>query len=1232
MTHTGIEQQLENAEVHGGILATQGNKNVQVHGEGNVLTFNQTEILQISAETITSRTLTTTSPYKGLKRFESSDKELFFGRDNFITALVRELEQTNLILLLGASGSGKSSVVRAGLIPWLERKYGAKFINLIFTPDADPFDSFYASLLSKYSQAEAKIAREQKAETLINVVNNLKKDGEYWLIFIDQFEELFTISNEDRRREFINGLMRLSQAKLPNVKIMGTMRADFLERLSDFPQIVEATQKYRPMIVEMQPNELRLAIEQPAAHHGVIFEPGFVNRILADIQGQAGCLPLLQYTLNLIWEDEIKTGSINDRTLNISTYDDLGGVKGALQQHVNCFYKKLSPSERLATQRIFLKLVGIGESAESGIEWKPVRRRAMLSEFGDDERDMLLKLVNENLLVSNADLSANETSKKGFFGSSKSGKSHSTVEITHEILLTCWDKLDNWIQTNRQGIAIRNRLYEDVQRWQTKKLEDELWTGSKLEQILELKKDDNFHQVLGGFNHEANQFIDASVELRDRQLKRARRFALVGFTLAGLATVFGGFAFVQQQEAQKQNIIGMTQIAESRLLTSNELDAMTEAIKAKKKLNNLWLKDAKTRTQVELALLNTVHSLAAPHTLGGHAEQVNGVSFSPDGKTLASASNDNTVKLWDTDTGKLLKSLTGHTEWVNGVSFSPDGKTLASASGDNTVKLWDTATGKVIKTLTGHIDSVNGVSFSPDGKTLASASGDNTVKIWDTATGKVIKTLTGHTDFVHRVSFSPDRKTLASTSNDNTVKLWDTATGKVLNTLTGHKNWVNGVSFSPDGKTLASASADDTVKIWDTATGKVLNTLTGHEGDVSEVSFSPNGKMLASASYDDTVKLWDTATGKVLKTLTGHTDSVFGVSFSPDGKILASASGDKTIKLWDSNTSKVMKTLGGHTNLVKGVSFSPDGKMLASASGDNTVKLWNTDTGKLIQTLSGHTNWVNEVSFSPDGKVLASASGDKTIKLWDTTTGKVLNTLTGHTSYINGVSFSRDGKVLASASDDRTVKLWDTDTGKLLNTLTGDTGLVRGVSFSRDGKMLASASADKTVKLWDTATGKVLKTLTGHQMVVYGVSFSPDGKTLASASRDGMVKLWNTATGKEIKTLTGHTNTVNGVSFSPDGKMLASASADNTIKLWDTDTGREIKTLTGHTDSVFGVSFSPDGKMLASASSDNTVKLWRWDVDYLLREGCDFMREYYKTNPPKDESENKMCDGVGSGA
>ncbi|WP_244141921.1 ATP-binding protein [aff. Roholtiella sp. LEGE 12411] len=546
--------------------ASQNVSDISITGERNVVTFNQTQILQISVEEIKTRQFRETSPYKGLKKFEPEDKDLFFGRDQFLTGLVNELEHTNLILLLGASGSGKSSVVRAGLIPWLLQEKGSQLVNFMFTPDSDPFESFYGSLLSKYRQTEAQIAREAKADTLTQVVTRLKQPESYWLIFIDQFEELFTTTQPQKCAQFIASLVRLSKNKEHSVKIVATMRADFLDRLSPFPQLVKATEKHRPLIAEMQVDELRLAIEQPAAHHGVVYETGMVEEIIKDIQGQAGYLPLLQYTLNLLWETEVKSGSIQDRTLNTSTYRQLGGVRGALQQRVDSIYGALPEQEKLATQGIFLKLVDIGKDSESGTEWKPLRRRASMSEFSNElERTVLVKLINENLLVSNRQLKSPE----------------STVEITHETLLTSWTILNIWIRENRQAIALRNRLNDDVAHWQARKAEDELWAGSKLEQVLELRKDSTFNQLLGGFSPAANQFVDASVGLRDRL---QRRKIAVGITFAVIIAI-GGVLYVWQQQQSKQTIEAVFLSAETTKILNSLPDFLTEADKLKDKGN-----------------------------------------------------------------------------------------------------------------------------------------------------------------------------------------------------------------------------------------------------------------------------------------------------------------------------------------------------------------------------------------------------------------------------------------------------------------------------------------------------------------------------------------------------------------------------------------------------------------------------------------------------------------------
>ena len=497
-----------------------------------------------------------------------------------------------------------------------------------------------------------------------------------------------------------------------------------------------------------------------------------------------------------------------------------------------------------------------------------------------------------------------------------------------------------------------------------------------------------------------------------------------------------------------------------------------------------------------------------------------------------------------------LLTLRGHTAGVLSVGFSPDGKRLASASVDQTVKVWDATTGQETLALKGHTMLVRSVAFSPDGKRLASASWDQTVRVWDATTGQEMLTLKGHSDKVFSVAFSPDGKRLASASGDQTVKVWDVATGQEMLTLKGHSDSVNSVAFSPDGQRLASASDDRTVKVWDATSGQEMLTLKGHSDRISSVAFSPDGKRLASASGDKTVKVWDAMSDQETLTLKGHSIKVNSVAFSLDGKRLASGSWDQTVKVWDATSDQRVLTLKGHTNGILAVAFSPDGKRLASASADQTVKVWDTMSGQETLTLKGHSIRVNCVAYSPDGKQLASGGADRTVKLWDAISGQEMLTLKGHSAQVWGVVFSPDGKRLASASWDHTVKVWDAMSGQEILTLKGHTEPVASVAFSPDGRRLASASDDRTVKVWDATTGQATLTLKGHSCPVWGVAFSPDGKRLASASGDGTVKVWDATTGQETLTLKDHAGLVS-VAFSPDGQRLASAGFEGTVKVWE---------------------------------------------------------------------------------
>ena len=749
-------------------------------------------------------------------------------------------------------------------------------------------------------------------------------------------------------------------------------------------------------------------------------------------------------------------------------------------------------------------------------------------------------------------------------------------------------------------------------------------------------------------------------ELELRRLRQQRLQAIaIGTAMTVLAVTSGVLGW--QAEGQKRRAEVLSESAQlSALSASSEVlfasnkkfEALLEGVRAAKLLKTLEKRyppslgvQPDTYLQVAIALSQAVYGVSERNQLEGHTDVIWDVSFSPDGQLIASASRDQTVKLWGPN-GSLVATLKGHQDSVTSVSFSADSQLIASGSLDGTVKLWR-RNGSLVRNFPSYLSQISSLSFSPNGQLIASGGGEGTIKLW-TVDGKLVETFKGQQGVVEQVSFSPDGNMIASAGEDKTIRLWS-LDGKLLQTLNGHQDKVNCVAFSPNGKLIASASDDQTVRLWNKQ-GKLLKIFPKHEQGVLGVAFSKDGQLIASGSDDNTVKLW-TVEGKLLNTFKGHSDGVTAVSFSasevnnwglnteenslkeqdknpslqypvtpPQSSIprLASASYDKTIKIWNlDHQSPVI--LEGHQDQVRDVQFSPDSQLIASVSNDRSVKIWHRN-GKLLYTLRGHSARIDSVSFSPDNQLIASASRDGTVKLWNNS-GHLLKTLEGHQDWVLDVSFSPDSQRLASANRDGTVKLWHRN-GKLIKTLRGHTARVNAVSFSSDGQLLASASDDNTIKLW-TADGVLLKTIKGHSNWVLDVNFSPDAQQLASASYDNTVKLWS-RDGELLRTLKGHTDSVAKVTWSPTGKILATTSWDSQIQLWRLD-DTLLKTLVGHKERVTSVSWSNDGKTLASASLDNTVIVWNLDLDELLDNSCNWLRDYLENNPKVRDRDRALC-------
>ncbi|MFH0903250.1 MAG: hypothetical protein V2A73_21685, partial [Pseudomonadota bacterium] len=1127
------------------------------------------------------------SPFRGLFSFGERNSDLFFGRDVEVAAFLERLREQPVLAVVGPSGSGKSSFVQAGVVPRL-REQGSWEV-LVVRPGSDPFGALAARLeggesgrsaSSTDAKEEASNLRHQFADlvarkmTLTEVLQRLdggvaprlrdspqqlnvmlgelaERTNSRVLLLVDQIEETYTlVSSEQQRSRFLQAVCGAADDPHGPVRVVFTVRDDFLGRLAESGEI-EAALRQVTVLRRPGPEALRDILCKPIEALGYRYEDdGLVEEMIQSVREEPACLPLLQFAGQMLWERRDQ----DKRMIRRQAYEAMGRITGVLAEHADGVLASLPPAQLKDARDLLLRLV-----TPEGTR-RVVAAAAVLDGLGCGAADVLSRLVQARLV----------TTRRG----SKHGEGETVLELVHESLVRNWTRLARWLEESREDVTFVVEVGQAAELWEKRgRRHEEVWQGDALAEARR-----KMARLTTTVPEQVTLFLQAGLDKERRRRQRRRLFASGTMTFLVIVAVVSVW---QERRALTQKVRAEQREAEALREGARAAFARGDLLEARAKLRGSLETSDSTMGRVLWGQLRQ-EPLVWSRRLG---TAVSDVAYAPDGGTVAGACVDGRVYLVDAVTTSL-RVLRGSAGELMAVAFSPDGRYLAAGSKAGPVLLWDIVQGSA-RELIGHDAQVFGAAFDSTSQLLASASFDTTVRLWDVASGREHLVLRAHRKPVTRLVWR-SAGILFSASKDGTVRQWDTRTGasRVVVQAGGQ---IYGLTFDRATGELVTGGLDQTIRRWDSDTGEEREVLRGHRELVTATALGPDGRLLASSSLDRTVRLWDRESGR--HTIVGkHRGIVSGVTISPDGRLVASSSHDDTLGLWHVQTRTGLVEESGHAGTVRALSFSPDGSVLVSGGEDKSVRIWDTDSGRQNALLAGHHDAVMGVAFNPDGKAVASASHDRGVRFWDLSSGMVEELLPRHGIQAWDVVISSDRKTIASVGSDWSVRLWDAQTFLSKGMLKGEAVLAT-IAISPDGTLVAAASESGIAYVWEKETSRLKARLSGHAGGIWGMAFTPDGESLVTGGIDGTVRIWSLAS-TTGRVFANYGSPVERLASSPDGGLLGIPTEAGLVFLADMANGEPRVVLRGHRGAVSVVRFAPDGRLAATSGFDGTVRTW----------------------------------------